>query len=148
MRSRRSEPLKRRRRESVQPAGRRAAVGAARRQLLESGQCLLEEPGLSRASEGGSTGVSAPGGGPWISATKNADHTIAPAVIMNAVGTLAKPRTMPAIPGPTKKPTLSIVLPTTFAAVSSVGVVASAGMIADWAGPNGTFARLTKAAST
>ena len=74
-------------------------------------------------------------------------ESISPAARMNTVPAPETESTTPPIAGPPKIPTLSIVLETTFAAVSSSGVRANAGVSAASADRNGVKLTLTAAAS-
>ena len=70
--------------------------------------------------------------------TKATDHSVsAPVSAKTAAGPLSA-RSTPPRAGPANIPTLEIVLPTTFAAVSSSGVFTREGSNAAWAGPYAT----------
>ena len=71
----------------------------------------------------------APGAaGAWIRSTKKADQTKRPAITMKTTPVEAAASRSPPSAGPRNVPTLSIVLDTAFAAVSSSGVLASDGV--------------------
>ena len=68
---------------------------------------------------------------------KNVDRRNVDAVVKNTTSVLAAASRSPASAGPTKRPMLSSVLTTAFAAVSSPGVRATDGVSAASAGRNG-----------
>ena len=82
-----------------------------------------------------------------IRTTSNADQANAAPVTRKVKATLVPASTSPPAAGPRKMATLSIVLPATFAAVSSSGVRASAGTSAAWAGRNPVVATITATVS-
>ena len=84
-----------------------------------------------------SSSTSAPAatrGASGMNATNSADTTNTPDITRKEVPTLVAASRRPPIAGPTNQPALSIVLPVTFAAVSSRGVRASDGSNAASAG--------------
>ena len=85
-------------------------------------------------------------GGALTPLRSRTDQSISPASRMNTVPAPETESTTPPIAGPPKIPTLSIVLETTFAAVSSSGVRANAGVSAACAGRNGVAATFTSPA--
>ncbi len=70
--------------------------------------------------------------GTW--AMKIADQTKSAPLSANAAAGPLNASRIPAMAGPAKMPTLLMVLPTTFAAVSSSGESTSVGIRAAWAG--------------
>ena len=77
---------------------------------------------------------------------RTAEQTKAEAVMRKTTPVLATTSRTPASAGPTKKPRLSIVLATAFAAVSSPGVRAAEGVTAAMAGRNGVPTKTAAAA--
>ena len=76
----------------------------------------------------------------WIRSRKSDDATMSSAVVRKTRPVLATPSRMPASAGPAKTAMLSTPLATAFAAVSSSGVRASAGVSAAWDERNGVVA--------
>ena len=83
-----------------------------------------------------------------MSRTNTADTTMSAAVMRKTLPALAVARSAPASAGPAKNATLSMPLATAFAAVSSSGVRASAGVRAACDGRNGVYAIVAVMEST
>ena len=116
--------------------------------MRSAGAETIARKPASRSSSSAAASPSAFGRGSLRTcSTHNADQRNVPAVTAKTADGPLTASTTPPIAGPTRKPTLAIVLIATFADVSSSGVVASDGSNAACAGGKAVETIETKTAS-